>query len=397
MSSTGAIRPELFLRGAETMSPSSTQGSARYDEKLSERVHRLTSGRWAEVLDRAGVLVGSNPNKKTHCPLHEDQKPKFRFENKNGDGNWHCAVCGHGSGMNLLMQAKGINYTEAAKLVIDMFEGHASNSVPTSVQRKVYVAPAAPTDQVERRRAAYAKVWSEAQVVIDGDPVDRYLRSRIPGLLQVPSVIRFHPGMQFYGIAPEGAYVGRDYGLHPCMVSAVVDELGRCCNIHRTFLTHQGKKLVMQEPDSDDPSLLVDLPSKKLMPSIGAKHYQIRLAKPLDAVLGIAEGIETALAAMVYSGVPTWSVVATTGMVNFLVPDAISKLVIFADNDKLTDRGINPGLDAARRLLDRPDVVKRIEDESLKVVIRTPEKAGTDMVDFLQEISSSRHTDFSLL
>lgn len=373
------------------MNTSSSQQPVRYDEKLSERVRRLASGRWAEVLDRAGVEVGSNPNKKTHCPLHEDAKPKFRFENKNGEGNWHCAVCGHGNGMSLLMQAKGMNFTEASKLVIDLFEGGSSpRNVPAAAPRNAYVAPEMPVDQLERRRAAYAKTWSEARPVLDGDPVSRYLRSRIPGLTAIPPVIRFHPGMPFYGVPAEGAYVGRDYGLHPCMVSAVVDENWRPCNIHRTFLTLEGKKLSLQEVDPDDPTVLVDLPAKKLMPSIDAKHYQIRLAKPLDGLLGIAEGIETALAAMVYSSVPTWSVVATTGMVNFLVPEGISRLVIFADNDKLTAKGINPGLAAARRLLDRTDVAQRIADGTLAVVIRTPEKVGTDMADFLQEVASSQ-------
>jgi putative DNA primase/helicase len=370
----------------------SNQKSARYDEKLSERVHRLTSGRWSEVLDRAGVLVGSNPNKKTHCPLHEDQKPKFRFENKNGDGNWHCAVCGHGSGMALLMQAKGFSFIAASKLVIELFESPGSKIAPASQPRRLYVPPTPDVTQIEYRRAAFAKVWSEARPVTQGDPVDVYLRSRIPGLADIPKVIRFHPGLAFFGIPPEDAKFGRNYGLHPCMVSAVVDETGLCCNIHRTFLTRQGKKLVLQEPDPEDPFVLVDLPTKKLMPSIGAKHYQIRLFKPNDGVLGIAEGIETALAAMVYSSVPTWSLVATTGMVNFLVPDSINKLVIFADNDKLTEKGINPGLDAARRLLDSPRVAQRMSDESLSVVIRTPETAGTDMVDFLQELATAKTT-----
>ncbi|MES2078603.1 MAG: toprim domain-containing protein [Pseudomonadota bacterium] len=378
------------------MNASSSQKQVRYDEKLSERVQRLASGRWAEVLDRAGVEVGSNPNKKTHCPLHEDKKPKFRFENKAGDGNWHCAVCGHGSGMNLLMRAKGLNFVEAAKLIIEQFEGNGARSMPESIPRKPYVAPERPVDQIERRRASYAKTWSEAKEVVEGDPVFRYLRSRIPGFSQVPAVIRFHPAMPFYGVPPEGAYVGRDYGLHPCMVSAVVDENGRCCNIHRTFLTTEGKKLALQEPDPDDPTILVDLPAKKLMPSIDAKHYQIRLAKPQEGLLGIAEGIETALAAMVYSGVPTWSVVATTGMVNFLIPEAITRLVIFADNDKLTATGVNPGLAAARRLLDRPDVAPRIAEGSLSVLIRTPETVGTDMVDFLQEVTSSQQWQLNI-
>ena len=195
--------------------------------------------------------------------------------------------------------------------------------------------------------------------------------------------------MAYYGMPGNDGGMGADFGDHPCMVSAVVDETGRCCNIHRTFLTDKGKKLALQEPDADDPTALVDLPAKKLMRSVGARHVQIRLAKPVDCVLGIGEGIETALAAMVYSGVPTWSVVSDGGIVNFLVPQTVTELIIFADNDHTTVRGGNPGLDAARKLVERPDIEARISARTLKVVIRTPATQGTDMVDFLQEIAAS--------
>jgi putative DNA primase/helicase len=385
-----------FFPGSETMIPRARVHGADDEEKFVDRVNRLSDSRWADILDRAGVQVGSNPQKKTHCPLHEDKKPKFRFENKDGMGNWHCSNCGHGGGMKLLMMATGQTYVQAGRFIIDMFESNSGARAPALAPRSVPTPSQQPAEVNERRRAAYAKVWGEASAVVEGDPVFRYLRSRIPGLVQIPPVIRCHPGLGFYGIPPDGASYGRDYGLHPCMVAAVVDEAGRCCNIHRTYLTPDGKKLAIQEPDADDPSELVLLPAKKLMPSVGARHYQIRLAKPDAGLLGIAEGIETALAAMVYSGVPTWSVVATTGMVNFLVPDSIAKLVIFADNDNLTNKGVNPGLAAARQLIERADVAKRIEDETLSVVIRTPETSGTDMVNFLQELASPQHWQLAL-
>jgi putative DNA primase/helicase len=369
------------------MQESSHQKPQRFEERLSDRLSRVADGKWADILQGAGVSPDSLRNKKVQCPMHEGARGKFRFENENGNGKWHCAVCGHGEGMKLLMLVTGKNFTEAAKWVIDYIGDRQNTAKPALLQKQQHTPRGKSDDDIARLRASYAKVWNEARSVVEDDPVALYLRSRIPGLGSFPSVIRFHPGLQFFGMPGDDGSLGKNYGLHPCMVAAVVDETGRCCNIHRTFLTYKGKKLNLQEPDDADPTILVDLPAKKLMPSVGAKHYQIRLAKPVDGVLGIGEGIETALAAMVYSGVPTWSVVADSGMANFIVPDAITELVIFADNDLRTVKGGNPGLDAARKLVERQDVAFRMSDGTLKVVIRTPETQGTDMVDFLQEIA----------
>lgn len=360
----------------------------RFTEKLSARLSRVADGKWADILQYAGLSSESLRNKKVQCPMHDGTKGKFRFENTDGNGRWHCSVCGHGDGLKLLMMVTGKTFIEAAKWVIDYYEGNSSSPRPVLVPKVVHVPRGKSEADLERIRAGFERVWHGAMPVSDGDPVALYLRSRIPGLQVFPNSIRFHPGLPYFGNSGADGQRGMDYGLHPAMVAAVVDENGRCCNIHRTFLTDKGKKLALQEPDSDDPTLLVDLPSKKLMPSVGAKHYQIRLARPVDGVMGIAEGIETALAAMVYSDVPTWSVVADTGMVNFIVPDVITRLVVFADNDLRTARGGYPGLDAARKLIERPDVAARIQDGSLKVVIRTPATPGTDMVDFLQEVAS---------
>lgn len=369
------------------MSDSSQLKESRYDEKLSVRLAKLAKGQWAEILESAGIHLSSNPSKKTECPIHAGEDKKFRFENAEGNGLWHCSVCGHGSGLDLLRKVKGLNFVEAALWVIYDHFGEAGNKTPLpSAPQSAVIPKERPADELARIRSSYQKVWNEAKPVTVGDPVWLYLRSRIPGLVSIPVGLRLHPGLSYFGFPPNGGGYGKNYGQFACMVAAVVDETGKCCNIHRTYLTMQGKKLALQEPDEDDPTALIDLPSKKLMKSVGARHYQIRLAKPINGVLGIAEGIETSLAAMIYSGVPTWPTVSDSGMANFMVPEAIQELVIFADNDHKTVRGGNPGLDAARKLVERPDVEKRIFERTLKVVIRTPATQGTDMVDFLQGI-----------
>jgi len=55
---------------------------------------------------------------------------------------------------------------------------------------------------------------------------------------------------------------------------------------------------------------------------------------PAGEILGVAEGIETAIAAHMLSGLPVWSVVNTALMGQFKPPQGVKHVYIFADNDK---------------------------------------------------------------
>ena len=72
---------------------------------------------------------------------------------------------------------------------------------------------------------------------------------------------------------------------------------------------------------------------KKVMKGVLPKGSAIRLAQPVNGMLGIAEGIETALSAWGLFGIPTWSVISTTGMVNWSPPDDVHTVIVFGDND----------------------------------------------------------------
>ena len=50
-----------------------------------------------------------------------------------------------------------------------------------------------------------------------------------------------------------------------------------------------------------------------------------------DGHLGIAEGIETALAAQAIFGVPTWAALSADGLARWQWPDDIKRVTIFAD------------------------------------------------------------------
>ena len=59
----------------------------------------------------------------------------------------------------------------------------------------------------------------------------------------------------------------------------------------------------------------------------------VRLFDPADATLGVAEGIETAIATHELFGISTWAALSTTGFDSFEPPAELRRLVIFADND----------------------------------------------------------------
>lgn len=161
------------------------------------------------------------------------------------------------------------------------------------------------------------------------------------------------------------------------MVCAVVDADGRCCNVHRTYLTPEGSKAVI----ADEDGVLLDI--RKQMPAVPCVSPAIRLTEGQHNQLGVAEGVETALAAAVFAKIPTWSVISTSGMRGFLVPDWVSILTIFADNDRPDQKGRRPGFEAAHALAKRDDVVQRVANRTLRVMVRTPSREGMDIADLL--------------
>ncbi len=115
------------------------------------------------------------------------------------------------------------------------------------------------------------------------DPVGRYLVRRV-GLTSFPSCLRTADHVRYQSDCPS---------FHPAMIAMVTGPDGAPSNLHRTYLTADGRKAPVLEP-------------RRLMLGTIAKGAAIRLAPAGDA-LGIAEGIETALSASVLFGVPCWA------------------------------------------------------------------------------------------
>jgi putative DNA primase/helicase len=96
----------------------------------------------------------------------------------------------------------------------------------------------------------------------------------------------------------------------------------------------------------------------------------IKLFAQFKGVLGITEGLETALAACLGSNVPTQAAYSAGGLASFVWPASVRHLVIFADHDVA-------GIEAAEKLKQRACI------RGLSVKVLMPTIRGDDWLDVL--------------
>ena len=203
--------------------------------------------------------------------------------------------------------------------------------------------------------ARNAATWAQGSPVTAGDPVARYLEARGIHLDTWPEALRYCPSLDYW-------HDGRLMGRHPAILGAVTDATGQLISVHRTYLTTNGRK--------------ADLPIIKKLTGCSAwlvgcsvKLYQPALIQGLESV-GVAEGIETALACFAASGTPTVSAISAQGMERYQWPKSVKNLIVYADND-LNQVGQRAADGLARRA-SKAQLVSRV---------LTPPQVGTDWAD----------------
>ena len=195
-----------------------------------------------------------------------------------------------------------------------------------------------------------AALRAQSVPVTSGDPVYRYLCRRLAiDAFTAPPCLRVHPALDCW-------HDGAKLGTFPAMVATVLAPDGRTVALHRTYLTRDGRK--------------ADVPvAKKLTGAAGSLAGAcIRLHTPMRDVIGVAEGIETALAASLASGVPTVAAYCANALAGYRWPTGVRRLVIFSDNDKA-------GREASNALQ------SRAVRAGLQTCVLTPSAAGADWLD----------------
>jgi hypothetical protein len=251
------------------------------------------------------------------CPCHEDHEPSLSIT----DG-------------------------QDERLLIHCFAGcdpvdilHALNGRGLCDRSKEFSAR--PGHHRDNGRAAL-DIWRDSRPAA-GTLVERYLRRR--GItLPVPPSIRFHSGLRH---GPTGLIL-------PAMVAAVQAPDRRVVAIHRTFLNEFGGKAALSSP-------------KMALGPLGAGA--VRLAKA-GRVLGLAEGIEDALAAMQLCNLPCWASLGGARLARVDLPIEVREVHVFADGDEA-------GREAAEK------AVRRFRRDGLEARAFLPPDGAKDMNDAL--------------
>jgi len=261
-------------------------------------VRTAAAGRWRSILTTLGADERTLSGKHCACPMCGG-RDRFRFDDRDGRGTYFCSGCGAGDGVRLAMGVTGLSFREAAREI----ERLAGAVQPVAGK---------PDRSDEDKLQALRKVFKESKPIHRGDEAERYLLGRGLRLHDLPESIRVHPGLRYRDDEHQGTY--------RTMLATVTAPDGRAVSLHRTYLQEARKAPVLH-------------PKKLMQGGLPIGGAAIRLTA-VSEVLGIAEGVETALGASELFEMPVWSCVSAQGIESFEPPAGVRELVIFADNDE---------------------------------------------------------------
>jgi len=144
----------------------------------------------------------------------------------------------------------------------------------------------------------------------------------------------------------------------PALVAGVQRPDGKIVAVQQLRLTNEGEKADVLYPRLTTGAL-----------GAGAVRFG-----PASEVMGLAEGVETALSAMELSGVTVWASLGSARLHQVELPPEVKEVHIFVDNDE-------PGRSAAKRAADVHTSARR------PVYLRSPPDECGDWNDFLNLIA----------
>lgn len=338
----------------------------------AEVVRREAAGHWLGILERLAPEVAGAAKKpgrsRIGCPVHGGSDGFRFFKDAAEKGGGVCNTCGaKPDGFALLMWLKGWSFPEALEEVASVCgltpEDNHRRREPAPVRTAPKIVDHSEED--ERRRQRLRRLWQEARPVENpmvALPAWAYLNRRglKSSLLFGEASVRIHSSVPYYD--DDYKLVGR----FPALLFLITDRQGRPVTIHRIYLTPEGVKAPVEEP-------------KKMMGYASDREVSggaIRIGEPVNGVLGVAEGIETAMAARLGSGMTVWSTINSTLLAKFEPPEGVRLVVVWADLDK-SKAGEGAALTLKHRLEPRGITV-----QILMPILPIPDgKKGVDWAD----------------
>ena len=288
---------------------------------------------WPTVLVSLGVPKEFLRIKRPGPCLFCGGQDRWVFDNRRGRGDYLCRRCGAGDGFTLLQKFFKEDFSSVRKRVLKaagLADADCRGQAPISHGAEAARETGRPSQPTRRA----LEILRSSTTVEDCQDVRMYLDSRSLWPLPEKCELRAHPSISYF---EKARYIGR----YAALVAPVRDISGRLVTTHITYL-QGGLKFQGHEP------------RKFVSKMTGRKGCAVRLSPMRGDTLGIAEGIESALAAAKMHSLPVWSALTASLLAKFDPPDTVKDLVIYADNDE-------PGRHAASRLLERLQRRIRVE------------------------------------
>ncbi len=371
-----------------------------------EDVDREAKGRWLDVLEALAPLLQSallKVGKHVPCPHHGGRDGFRLFKNATETGGGICNTCGaYPNGFKLLMWLNNWSFRQCLEAVGDYLcvqkqltkkerhsiphaqcinqgdrskpnsytnhwvcrepmNGATEGEAVSNLKKQIQPSQTAPKEKIEKRgqpQASY-EVWGHEKIAKVWDkclpysfescgPMRKYFHRRglffDTAIIRQTDSLRYHPNLDYF----EGE---KKIGQFPAMVCAIRDVNGKLITLHRTYLTGGGRKAYVQDV-------------KKMMPvpkGLTLTGAAIPLGEPTGGVLGVAEGLETALSVFRITKIPTWSTVNAHMMENFEAPPSVKTVLIWADKDLSHTGEISANI-----------LAKRLEAQGIRVFVISP-------------------------
>ncbi|HLN50187.1 MAG TPA: toprim domain-containing protein [Steroidobacteraceae bacterium] len=131
-------------------------------------------------------------------------------------------------------------------------------------------------------------------------------------------MLRAHPALEYW----DGA---RSLGKYPAMVALFAGAAGAATTLHVTYLRCDG----CAKAGVPSPKKILGVPVRG-----ATRGGAIRLYEPRSGVLGVAEGIETALSLHLLCKIPTWAAFCADNIERVRLPERLRELRIAIDIDE---------------------------------------------------------------
>jgi putative DNA primase/helicase len=318
---------------------------AHYDLDAVVAGLRTTAASWVPSHFRNGRRMGDELRL---ANIHGDKPRKqgscvIALEGERA-GDWIDFDDNQGGGpLNTLEHATGLTGRALIEYAAELAGSAPINGV------KHPVAESVSREQRAENAAREIELILARATPLAGTAGETYLASRVLRLPETPDLL-FHPDLTYWDTRTG----------YPALVAIVRNAAGERIAIHRTYLAPDG-------------SGKADVPKPRMMLSSVAGGA-VRLGDiGEDGVVGVAEGIETALSVMqACPELPVWAALSSGNLEHIVLPPEVVRVVLLADHD-----GEGVGLKVAER------AACRFHAEGRRVWIAHPSDAGDDFNDLL--------------